>query len=355
MKDLFRSTFSKVSKFGYDDYYRDFVQRAPFWLLRSAALAHDDVQSFPGFPKLYSFLHEKSYTCWTNPELYPHLFRILRARDTNSDSERHLSALEAHLGLREVSAELFTHRYFRLHRPSPQTFELVNGKIRIVPNAILMNDKDFPLVYQPVPHLFDDVVGGAATYVGSQLPIPPSEIKKVILDAVDVLCRYDVELYGGFIEAVGMLAITGDWNLGNRSSYSNGSVYTGGIFTSLCADSPTLLVESFIHEYYHQRIWLWWLIEAPPDIPDRSVTMVSPITNQQRPVQVMMQALLIYVSLTDYYQWADRSSADQSDWIGRRWRTLQTGSINLLTMLRNVLAGREESLRFVNAVAEYAH
>jgi HEXXH motif-containing protein len=275
-------------------------------------------------------------------------------RDVASGPERHLSALQGHLGLREVGAQMFTHRYFRWHRPSPQTFELVDGEARVVPEAILMDDKDFPLVYQPTPQLFDDVVGGAATYVGEPLPITPAEIKRVIRDAADVLRRYDEELYAGFTEAVGTLAITGEWNLSNRSSYSTGSIYTGGIFTSLCADSPPLLVESFIHEYYHQRLWLWWLIEAPIDIPDRDLTMVSPITKQERSVKIMMQALLIYVSLTDYYRWADRVFADQSDWIGRRWRTLRSGTGELLNALRDALAGRDESLRFVNAVAEYA-
>lgn len=355
MKDLFRLTFDKFSKFGYEDYYRDFVQHAPLWLLHSAALAHDDVRTFPGFPELYSFLQDHSATYWRNPELYPHLFRILKARDSEPDFERRLNALEGHLGLREINAQMFTHRYFRLHGPSPQTFELVNGEIRSVPDAILTNDKDFPLVYQPIPHLFDDVVGGTATYVGSALPIPPSEIKQVIRDAADVLRQYDDELYNGFTEAVGTLAITGEWNLGNRSSYSTGSVYTGGIFTSLCADSPTLLVESLIHEYYHQRLWLWWLIEAPSDIPERDVTIVSPISKQERPVQVMMHALLIYVSLTDYYRWAESLSAGGAEWIEKRWRTLQSGAVELLSVLRDALAGRDESLRFVSAIAEYAH
>jgi len=100
---------------------------------------------------------------------------------------------------------MFTHRYFRLQGPSPQTFELVDGEIRIVSDAILTNDKDFPVVYQPVPHLFDDVVCGAATYIGSPLPIPDSEVKMVIREASDLLRQYDNELYRGFTEAVGTL------------------------------------------------------------------------------------------------------------------------------------------------------
>jgi hypothetical protein len=110
-----------------------------------------------------------------------------------------------------------------------------------------------------------------------------------------------------------------------------------------------------IHEYYHQRLWLWWLIEAPPDMPDRAVTIVSPISKQERSVQVMMHALLIYISLTDYYRWAEHFSAGESDWIGKRWRKLQSGAVELASVLRDALVGCNESLRFINAVAEYAH
>jgi hypothetical protein len=352
MKDLFRQVFAKTSQFEYGEYYRDFVQKAPAWLLNSAATAHNDVGSFPGFTQLFATLQERSASCWNNPELYPHLFKILRARDLESNPEVHLRALECHLGLREISPQVFTHKYFRLHAPVPQTFELVDDSVRVVSDAIVACGPNFPVVYMPVPNLFDDVVGGTTTYNGSPIPIDSSQLRQVIRDAADVLHNYDEELYGGFTEAVGTLAITGDWNADNRSSYSTGSVYTGGIFTSLCADSPTLFVESLIHEYYHQRLWLWWNIEAPSDIPGRDVTITSPISKQERSVQIMMQAFLIYVSLTNYYHWAARIYESESGWRETRWRTLQTGSDALLAVLREVLVGRDDSLRFVNAVAE---
>jgi hypothetical protein len=354
MKDFFRLTFSKVSKFDYDDYYHDFVQCAPFWIFRCASLAHKRIENLPGFSQLYSFLQADSAICWRNPELYPHLFRILKGADTEFDLGTILCALECHLGLRDLNPQAFTHRYFRLHRPIPQTFELAEGEIRAVPQAIVANEQGFPLVYQPVPHLFDDVVGGAATYIGSPLPVPSSVVGNVIREAAEVLRQYDSELYDGFTDAVGTLAITGEWDLANRSSYSTGSLYTGGIFTSLCVDSPQLLVESFIHEYYHQRLWMWWLIEAPSDIPDREMTVVSPVSGHERSVQIMMQALLIYASLTDYYRWAYHGAPDKSDWIGIRWKALQEGTFELLNLLRRVLAGRDDCLRFVNAIAEYA-
>jgi hypothetical protein len=355
MKDLFLRVFAQLSRFDYGEYYRDFVCKAPIWILRSAGRAHEDVRTFPGFQALCAFLKERSCSCWNNPELYPHLHRVLRARDGQSDTSRTLKALEGHLGLREVSADLFTHRYFRRNRPLPATFELADGRVKEAPEAIIAKDPGFPLLYGPVPHLFDDVVGGRATYDGSPLPVSPDEIRRTVGDAERLLGRYDATLHNGFTEAVGSLAITGGWSLADRASYSSGSNYTGEIFTTLCPGAPTLLGESLIHEYYHQRLWLWWLIEAPSDLPGREVVMVSPVSGQERPVQVMMHALLIYMSLVDYYRWAERASDDlDGASIRRRWRTLEAGATELLAALRKALAERSASLRFVDAVAACA-
>ena len=244
MKDVFLRVFPEVSKFSYSEYHRDFACRAPLWILHSAGLAHEDVRMFSGFQSLHAFLEEHSFTCWNNPELYPHLYRALRAGNERSDSIQSLKALEAHLGLRDVSADLFTHRYFRRNRPFPATFELIDGQVREVPDAIIGTDRSFPLIYSPVPHLFDDVVGGRVSYDGSPLPVAPESICGEVYKAGELLHRYDATLYNGFTEAIGTLAVTGGWNLTDRISYSTGSHYTGGIFASLCPDNSTLLVES---------------------------------------------------------------------------------------------------------------
>ena len=83
-----------------------------------------------------------------------------------------------------------------------------------------------------------------------------------------------------------------------------------------CGFNTPLTAESLIHEYYHQRIWLWWLIEAPAHLPPREVMMTSPVSGQQRPVCVMMHALLIYASLIDFYSWAEWACPDEGAWRG---------------------------------------
>ena len=73
----------------------------------------------------------------------------------------------------------------------------------------------------------------------------------------------------------------------------------GGVFVSI--SHPLEIAEQLIHEYYHQQIWPWWLVERPADLPDESITIVSPITGSVRSVAVMVQALLIYISVSLLY------------------------------------------------------
>jgi hypothetical protein len=352
MKDVFQLVFPHVSQFSYADYTRDFVQHAPAWIL-SAAAAHEQVRRFPGFDRTLAALTQRSPSCWQNPELYPPLYRLLGAGSDPTDLHRHWRALQGQLGLAEIAPDMFTHRYFRLHGPSPRTFELDNGQVREVPDAVVMADPDFPRVYRPVPHLFDDVIAKGIRYDGSSIPLSQSDMRVAITDAADVLAQYDQALSQGFRLAVGTIAITGDWRPGDRIGYSTASAFPGAIFASICTDSAPLLVETFIHEYYHQRIWLWWLIENPADLPDQDIMMISPVSGQERAVRVMMQALLIYVSLADYYHWAANMFPDDEAWIVQRSQTLRTGAYKLRGTLRKTLEGRQESLRFVHAVSEY--
>ncbi len=352
MKDLFRTVLSKISVVGFADYCRDYVFRVPFWLLDAAARAHEDIAACAKVESLHKFLSRESCTHWNNPELYPHLLQLLGARDTQLDAKSHLLALQGHLGLRNVDRRMFNHRYFRRHGSSPSVFELNGEKIGLVMDAILIAEAGFPVVYRPVPHLFDDVVGDGITYVGSALPLSDREMKNAVRSAIDLIGRYDADLHQGVTSAIGVIALTGEWHPGDRISYSMGRSYTGGIFASVCTESAALLAESLIHEYYHQRIWLWWLIEAPSDLPPRDVTMTSTVSGQQRPVSVMMHALLIYTSLIDFYRWGEGACSDEGDWMGRRWRSLAAGATALRDSLRALLQTRPDCLRFVNAIAE---
>lgn len=355
MKDLFKSVFSNISAIEPDTYFQGYVRKAPFWLLDAAVRAHEDVRSCAALEPVHALLSKQAELHWNDPELYPHLMSLLGTRESRGDARTHIWALQGHLGLRDVDREMFSHRYFRRHGTVPGVYELDAGEIRPVANAMLMHEPGLPIVYRPVPHLFDDVVGAGIAYEGKALPRSGQEMISAVRSAIDLVWRYDADLHQGVTSAVGVIALTGDWHPGNRTSYSMGKTYTGGVFSSLCTDSPALLAESLIHEYYHQRIWQWWQIEAPSDLPSIDMTMISTVSGHERPVPVMMHALLIYVSLVDFYRWAETACSDESHWIRHRWQTLKVGATTLRKALRDRLHARPECQRFVEVVAAHLH
>ena len=120
----------------------------------------------------------------------------------------------------------------------------------------------------------------------------------VIRDACIDLERYSPELAAGFSSAVGVIGLTGT---GSPRSANVSAHYFGGLFVRFTENVPAL-VEAFIHEYYHTRLYMWWLLEAPRDLPPLSRMIESPMTGLDRPVSTMMHALVIYVGISEYYR-----------------------------------------------------
>src|SRR5205085_5909118 len=97
---------------------------------------------------------------------------------------------------------------------------------------------------------------------------------------------------------------TGEPDVADRSSFSARMFYAGGIFSSLLRGNVPALVENLIHEYFHQRLWVWWSIESPQDLPPETLMIESPVTRTQKSVRVMVHAFLIYIGVCAYYRFA---------------------------------------------------
>jgi hypothetical protein len=84
--------------------------------------------------------------------------------------------------------------------------------------------------------------------------------------------------------------------------------------------------------------------------------MVSPISQETRPVVVMMQALLIYTSVIDYYQFVvsngSRYGRSVLDAVTYRLERLQIGTTALAERLDDVLRDRPQSRRFAAVVSQ---
>jgi len=212
----------------------------------------------------------------------------------------------------------------------------------------------FPVFYMPYPGLFTDIVGRNA-YNGANEKFSSQYARKMVEAAASSLAAYSPELYAGFCEAIGVVALTGEPDVQDRSSFSARMYFAGGIFSSLLRDNVPALIENLIHEYFHQRLWVWWSIEGPQDLPPETVTIVSPVTKTQKSVRVMLHAVLIYIGVSAYYRFAlehEVMSVQAREWVERRHARLSAGCADLRELLLESLGAYPESRRLAQFMAD---
>lgn len=354
-KDLFAVAFSELSTLDRAAYDTEYVERLPFLMLGMAAESFSETASLEGFSELYEFLDAESPHHWNNPELYTHL--LLLHDSDRSMSQRHIHAISTHVGLTPPDAvSFFDSRFLRLKLPEAQVVELRDGSLFPVDGVVLQeNDgRVFPLVYRPYPLLFDDIAGDV--YDGTNTSANLVELGILAKKAIAELRRYCPALSTAFCDTIGTLAFTGGDLAASARSYNAELAYLGGIFTVIATDNLPALVENLIHEYYHCRLWTWWLLEKPVDLPPRELTIVSPITQTSKPIVVMMQALLIYAGAVDYYRFVlsdshfyDREVLAEA---AERLQLLEDGTVKLVDCLDHVLRDRPQSRRFTSFVSD---
>ena len=354
-RDLFRLTFERFSQFDWATYRAQFLEELPFNLLRAAGSTHPQLQTLPGFAALSESLADVSREQWNNPELYPHLFALLKG-SADIAPVRSIQSLLVHIGAVPLIPEESQPGFCRRRVPRPTVCRIDGEHCVEIVDAIVDHGimAPFPIVYLPYPGLFDDVVG-AGVYDGSAGARMAAHAPRMIGDAASALERYSGELYEGFREAIGTVGLTGEPEVAERSSYSSRMYYAGGIFSSLLQDNVPALVENLVHEYYHQRLWVWWSIEAPEDLPDESVTIQSPVTGMQKSVRVMLHAFLIYIGVCEFYRFAlahEQLPDHVAAWVGRRLAHLTNGSIELRARLIESLQPYPESLRLAQFLGD---
>jgi hypothetical protein len=352
MKDLFMHVFQDLSCLEFQAYESEFVSRLPFLMLDAVVQRTPNGAVTATFRELHEYLGVEGQRYWNNPELYPHLLRMQNG--DLSTFPGHIHSLRTHVGLDAPDRSSFGGaRFLRISLPKARVLELRDGEIWELSGVISEENTAprRPVIYRPHPHLFDDIA--AELYVGDDARSDPAELGRLFNAAMTELRRYCPQLATSFCRTVGGIGFTAGKFEGSARSYSS-LFYLGGIFSAITDNVPAL-VENFIHEYYHCRLWAWWLIEPPRDLPPREVTMVSPVTQAERPVVVMMHALLIYAGLIGYYQFVvyggDPSYDDRVLAAARaRLDALERGTQALVSKLNDELWDRPESRRFVSLI-----
>ena len=349
-KNLFLRFFNEYSRWDYSYFYSKFVQRLPRRFLEGALIANPSLCSCTGYADLRALFLSESGLSWKNPELYPFLNYLMIPGFPSLQAS--VDAVRVHVGLIELAGELMhVRRFWRLRNSRVQTLEIVDGQVRSLQELCQRVSKGdrCPLVYKPYPSLFSDLHESykADNYEGEVGPLVD-----LTCEAMALLSRYSSEIGDSFSEEIGTVAYMPP-GASCAKSFSLRNYYIGGIFVSIA--DPISVAEQFLHEYYHQRIWPWWMVESPADLPNNEVTLVSPMTGRVRPASVMIQALLIYSSLLDYYNFVlsttgIRGLGEESLGMAqKRLRQIHQGIPALVEALRQALVGYPAS----QAVVEF--
>lgn len=342
-KDLFSVVFAELSSFTEAEYQTNFVERLPLLLLDVARETVPALATLEGFDDVERRLGDGAGH-WRNPELFPHLMALPSCREPASQA--HLDALRVHLNLHPPTPSLCrTSRFVRLRTPRATVLESRASSLSEIRGVVSSpHGERGPLVYGPHRGLFDDVAQGL--YHVAEPAADVERLAALVTAALNALRSYSIALADSVLNTVATVAFTtDDWRI--TRSFSMRTRYLGGVFTAVC--DPTALAENLLHEYYHCRIWTWWLVERPPDLPSDDDTLISPVTGMRRPVSVMMHALLIYASLIDYHRAA--ANARRSPDADARRHQLERRTATLVDTLHGALRHRPFCQRFIDVVA----
>lgn len=354
-KDLFASTFSNFSRWSLESFSVNYLNRLPYHLIRSATSCNPDIQRCDGFDELFEHFRTDTGTLRKNPEIYPDLNYL----NIPNYSKRQISidALRVHAGLDELkpdSNKSYREGYWRLRIPIQKTYFRSDGsitelkEISTTPSEI----ESFPTLYRPHPSLFDDIERNF--YRGDPSKESLESISEISLRAFSSMQRYSPDLANRFCQEIGTVSFMAR-EPGTAKSFSKRNFYVGGIFVSIA--DPIVLAEQFIHEYYHQCVWPWWMVEPPEDLPSDDQIILSPVSGKMKPVSVMIHALLIYISLVDFYKFVlsdeesnnfDASAIEAAE---QRLRRIDAGVPPLVEALQNSLSLKPKTLAMVAYIA----
>ena len=352
-KDLFGLAFEEFSRIDTAVYRDRFLGKLPLRLAKTAMVVNSNLGTLPEFHELLEELDSKEVPHYRNPELYPYLNFLNNAG--RSHQRGCVAALRVHAGLDHISADMGEYRHIWRFHSSPSVYASQHGQLMEVREVCerISSDTYDPVVYKPYPSLFTDIQ--ADLYRGDAQSREVVDVKRDVLRALSIIGRYSPELETNIRAHVSAIAFM-DRDTAEVKSFSLRNFYVGGVFVSV--SSSLLLAEQLIHEYYHQVLWPWWLIEPPADLPGNDVIVVSPITGKTKPVPVMIQALLIYRSLGDFYAGVlsnYRSFLDVNEpieYAEKRLSMINRGIDPLTTNLIRTLNDGSGARRFVQFIAD---
>ncbi|URR11153.1 hypothetical protein LT980_14490 [Citrobacter portucalensis] len=361
-KDLFRELFERTSKHSFDFYRHHFLERLPYLLLQTAQQSAPEIMDCAGFGELLKYLAVPTVDAqsWKNAELYPYLNYV--AFPNNCKRQVCIEALRVHCGLEQLTYNTNPDvRYWRFPRVASGRFVEVAwfNHRRLVRNFsigwnLVIRDKSIT-VFRPYICLFDDVE--PSLYGAQSSSRSNNNLECLLKEVFSLIYLYSASLCNNILDQISTISLLREIDK-RPISYSLRNRYIGAIFITIA--SPIEMAEQIIHEYYHQSIWPWWLVEPPEDLPDPNLQVISPITGAVRSLPTMIQAILIYIGLIDFYTFASKNfqaepNIEVANRVIARTHIIREGFNDLAVTVADELKAMPASSALVGTIIQIRH
>jgi hypothetical protein len=362
--NLVEMSFDKFSDSDFHEFVGRTQRRLPTDLLSKAINDNPAIADYrDSIEELRTLLGESTAEAseaqpgWQNPEIYPPIVGLLGAGSTQQ-VEKHLLNLRLHLGLADMrGAKNLDDGYYRLTQSHGHVYRVRAGQPSRLRKRVYFNVTGFrPVFYLPTDELFNDIVG-TNLYPRLNENYNADALIDLSQSSVQLLHQYCPEMWDDLQQVIQCIALTPDLGNPDRWSYNCRISYFGGIFINPFQVNRYGMVESLIHEYYHQRLWQWWAYEGPMDLPDETVTIISPVTGNRRSAQVMIHALIVYISAFHFhsqqlkYDNGNREAQD-TGWLMTRTEMLHRSIPSLYSLLRETVLPHGTTGSFLDYLME---
>ncbi|MEM7151389.1 MAG: hypothetical protein AAF799_01045 [Myxococcota bacterium] len=277
---------------------------------------------------------------WANPEVHAPLMALGDRCSNERDVDRQLQRLAIVTGEVPVDAPGNEDGIYRLEHLGQGVVERRDGVV--LPRLATWWHPDGTMVYLPLPGLFADLpfppdYAPDHPAGNSQVAIERYQAAREWLDRVAPMVSAD---FRRVISGVALLPpvpgaqvppTQAQWSFNLRLRFR------GVLFVNPFSVGLAALAEALLHEYLHQRMWLWWELSEPTGLPLKRERMCSPVSGHSRPVITMIQGLMIFRCVATLHE--RLLDLDEPDAVERAW------SAQRLDQLRHAVPRLAEALR----------
>ena len=260
--------------------------------------------------------HNKSRAIWRDCEVYYPIDFMSRSQDAEYFPYL-IELLSILLGAKDIrNCRNLPDGYYRLKNAEGKIYRIVGGRLSVVREKIVWRMKDFAAdIYLPRDGMFSDILN-ERLYPRMKKICAAAAIKARLARTVGHMRDFSRDIWEDFQDAVwNVVLLTNTPNVGT-SSLTMRYKYFGSVFFNPFMNDEYKGVESLVHEYIHNRCWLWWELARPTGIPPESVRIASPVTGNRVRVSAMIHAFIIYVSALQFYRFV-QEGAPPSDKVVR--------------------------------------